>query len=296
VLGVPVGEITAIEPYGDRVKVTLEVSDEHPLPADVGAVVVARSVATDRYVELTPVYEDGPTLESGDEIPIRRTRTPVDFDEVLESLNDFATGIGGSRPATRAIERFIDQGAAALRGRGALLNGSIHSLSEGVNGLHSQRENLAGALGSLDVLLSAVAANEDTARTFVQQVARASDLLAGERRSFRRALDSLDRAVTTVAEFAVTNRDQFVDVLDGSTRVMRTLLSKQDRLREILQVFPVTLENVQLATNGDRLPVIFDPVALDPLGGVLRDVCDRLPPAVCELLSLDPLGNLGGGG
>jgi len=294
ILGVPVGEITGIEPQGDRVEVTMEISEEHQVPADVGAVVVARSVATDRYIELTPVYEAGPTLAAGAEIPMGRTRTPVDFDQVLKSLNEFATGIGGSRETTRAIERFIDEGTGALQGRGTLLNETIHSLAEGVNGIHAQRENVAATLRSLDVLLATVAANEDTARTFIQQVARASDLLAAERGNFRRALDSLDRAVTTVAEFAVENRAEVVDLLGGSTELMRTLLTKQDRLREILRVFPVALQNIQLATNGDELPVVLDPVALDPLGGVLRDLCDQLPPAVCELLSLDPLGNLGG--
>ncbi len=76
ILGVAVGKITSIEPDGDQVKVTMEVDDDYDVPADAGAVVVARSVATDRYVELTPVYSKGPTLEDGDEIAIERTRDP----------------------------------------------------------------------------------------------------------------------------------------------------------------------------------------------------------------------------
>ena len=76
-----------IEPEGDHVRVTLRITDDElKLPADANAAVVARSVATDRYVELTPVYLSGPRMEDGAVIPLDRTVTPVDFDQVLASV------------------------------------------------------------------------------------------------------------------------------------------------------------------------------------------------------------------
>ncbi len=290
ILGVVVGKVKSIEPDGEQVKVTMEIDDEYEVPADAGAVVVARSVATDRYVELTPVYSKGPTLEDGDEISIERTRAPVDFDQVLASLNEFATGIAGSKKATRAIERFINQGTSALKGNGPLINQTIHALQEGVNGIHAQRDNIASTLRSLDVLLAAVSANESTAREFIRQVTDAADLLADERQNFATALRSLDDAVTIVARFAVDNREQIVEALDGSTRLMKTILEKQRNLTEILRVMPLTLQNLQRARIGDRIPVTFDPVVLTPLGGTLNEICDQLPPAICQLIGTDPLG------
>ena len=118
ILGVTVGKITSIEPDGDQVKVTMEVDDDYDVPADAGAVVVARSVATDRYVELTPVYRKGPKMEDGDEIGLERTRTPVDFDQVLASLNEFATGIAGSKKATNAIAGSSTQAPRRSRATG----------------------------------------------------------------------------------------------------------------------------------------------------------------------------------
>lgn len=291
ILGVVVGEITSIEPDGEQVKVTMEIADEHRVPADAGAVVVARSVATDRYVELTPVYSKGPTLQDGDEIGVERTRAPVDFDQVLASLNDFATGISGSKKATKAIQRFIAEGTDALRGNGSLINQTVHALQDGVNGLHGQRGNIAATLRSLDVLLAAVAANESTAREFIHQVTEASDLLAAERRNFRTALRSLDDAVTIVAQFAVDNREQIVEALDGSTRLMRKILAKQRNLTEILRLMPVALQNLQPTREGGRVRVVVDPVVLTPLGGVVNQLCDRLPPSICQLFGTDPGAN-----
>ncbi|GAA3833794.1 MCE family protein [Nocardioides panacisoli] len=291
ILGVVVGKITDISPDGDRVKVTMEVDGDYKIPQDAGAVVVARSVATDRYVELTPVYTGGPEMKDGAEIPLNRTRTPVDFDQVLQSLNRFATGIAGSKDTIDAVKRFISAGTKALQGRGPLLNQTIHSLADGVNGLNAQREDVAATIKSLDTLLGTVAQNEGTARTFIQQVAKASDLLASERTNFRTALRTLNTAVTQVARFAVDNRDQIVRALGGSTRLMRNVLGKQDQLQEILRDMPLALQNIQLAkTSDNKLPTVLDPLALAPLGGLLQGVCDKLPPAVCDLLSLQPLG------
>lgn len=284
VLGVNVGEITAIEPAGDKVLVTMEVDGDQPVPADAGAVVVARSVATDRYIELTPVYSAGEKMADGATIGVERPRTPVDFDQVLDSLNKFATGIGGNEETTKAVQRFIDAGASALQGRGPLLNQTIHSLADGVSGISAQREDIAGTLKSLDILLSTIATNEATARTFIQQVASASKFLADERENFRTTLRSLDEAVTTVARFAVDNRQAIVDTLDGSTKLMKTVLTKQDRLEEILRVMPLALQNLAMI-KGDRLPVRIDPLILLPLGNVLQDVCAQLPGNLCDVLA-----------
>lgn len=290
ILGVTVGEITSIEPQGDRVLVTMEVDGDHAVPADAGAAVVARSVATDRYIELTPVFHEGDEkMQDGATIALEDTQTPVDFDQVLASLNEFATGIGGNKETTKAVQRFIDAGTQALQGRGPLLNQTIHSLADGVDGLASQRENVAATLKSLDVLLTTISTNESTARAFIQQVSRASRLLADERENFRQALRSLDQAVTTVARFAVDNRAEIVENLDGGTELMKTVLTRQDQLAEILRVMPLALQNLR-RIDGDRLPLRIDPLILDPLGGVLQRICGSLPGDLCEILDGIQLG------
>lgn len=289
VLGVNIGTISAIEPVGDKVLVTMKVDADQPLPADVGAAVVARSVATDRYIELTPVYRKGPKLGAGATIPVQRTRTPVDFDEVLSALNDFATGISGNRATTKAVQRFIDAGTAALQGRGPLINQTILSLADGVDAISAQRGDIAATLRSLDVLLSAIAKNESTARTFVRQVADASQFLAEERGNFRETLRALDRAVTLVAKFAVDNREAIVRTLDGTSGVMDTVLAKQKQLEEVLRDMPLALQNIA-RIQGDRLPVRIDPLILDPLGGVLQAGCAQLPGELCNIIDGLPLG------
>lgn len=284
ILGVTVGSITEIEPEGDRVKVTMSVDSGHKVPADAGAVVVARSVATDRYIELTPVYDGGPEMADGTEIPLERTKTPVDFDDVLGALNEFATGIGGNAETAKAVRKFINQGTAALQGKGSLLNQAIHSLAESTDGIHAQKDNIAATLQSLDVLLAAIAEDEATAREFIQQVSTATELLADERQNFRRALRSLDRAVTAVAEFAVDNRESIIEALDGSTELMETVLAKEEELAQILRVMPLALQNIQRAAPDGRLQVIVNPLKFFPAGDLLIELCQGMPDVVCGII------------
>lgn len=284
ILGVPVGKVTAIEPDGDRVKVTLEVDTDRPIPADVGAAVVARSVATDRYVELTPVYRGGPTLKDGATIVLDSTRTPVDFDQVLETIDEFATGIAGSRETTDAIRRFVDAGDAAFSGQGEQLHETITKLSDAATDVGGQRGEIVATLDSLDSLVAAVGANERTVRRFLRRVAQGSALLDDQRTEFRASLRSLDSAVHTVAEFAVRNRGQIVKALNGSADIMDALLEKEQQLSEVLEVMPLALQNLARTDDHGRVPMRIDPTILAPLGEQLSQVCTSLPLDLCDLV------------
>jgi len=294
VLGVPVGRVTSIKPEGTHVRVTMSVDRDQPVPADAGAVVVARSVATDRYVELTPVYHSGPKLADGAVIPLPKTRTPVDFDEVLEALNTFTSGIAGQKGTRNAIANILREGSQALDGKGELFNRAITSLGGAVDSISGQRDDISGTVKSLDTLTATIAANQQLVRDFVTQVSQASALLADERANFRSAMRSLSSAVRLVAEFARQNRQQLVKSLDQSSALMRSMLGKRDDLTEILRVMPLTLQNLRATLHNGRIRVRVDPLVLTPLPTLLEPLCEATTKDYCSMFgpSLLNLQNL----
>lgn len=285
ILGVPVGRITDITPEGTQVAVTLEIEGDRPVPADVGAVVVARSVATDRYVELTPVYREGATLADGADIPVERTRTPVDFDQVLETLNTFATGISGSADSVEAIREFIDAGTAALDGRGQLINDTVSGLSGAVGSLSAVRGDAVATIKALDRLVGRLVVDRDTVDTFIGQVAAVTTQLDEQKLDFRQALRDLDAAVASVADFATRHRPELTAALGEGGTLLRTLDRKQRELARILEVMPLALQNLAATVDDGRLRVRLQPTALFPGGEQLDRLCDTLPGPLCDLLS-----------
>ncbi|MCW2784316.1 MAG: hypothetical protein JWP74_833 [Marmoricola sp.] len=294
ILGVTDGKVTAITPEGTNVKVTMKVYADQPIPAGAGAVVVARSVATDRYVELTPVYHSGPRMQDGAVIAQPLTRTPVDFDAVLGALNTFATGIAGSKATRNAISNILQSGSSALAGKGVDFNRAVTSLGGAVDSISRQRGNITSTVRSLDTLTGTIAQNQDLVRTFITQVSNASKLLADERTNFQSSLQSLSRAVQLVADFAHQNRQQLVQALSTSTGLLTAVMTRRSQLAEVLRVMPLTLQNLHNIYHGGRLRVRVDPTVLTPLGSFINSMCLKTPTDFCAAFgpSLLNLNNL----
>lgn len=302
ILGVPVGEVVEIVPDGKQVRVVMEIDGDQAVPANAGAVVVARSVATDRYVELTPVYRSGAKMADDAEIPLNRTKTPVDFDEVLEAVNTFATGIAGQGEAKDAVKRLVTEGAGTFRGKGQLFNRAVSNLGIAMNSIASERHNITATIESLDTLVGEIDQNRELVGNFITQVSEASQILAAERNNFRSALRGLSDTVELVAEFAKDHRSEVVRSLNQSNDVMRTLLSKQAEVADVLEKMPLALQNLQRVVGPEGLRVRTHVTDI-ALGNVLELLCDGVPGLdICSLigadiiqrLNEDPLGVING--
>ena len=94
VLGVKIGKIDEVVPEGKTVKVVFTVDRDVRIPQNAQAVVVSPSVVSDRYVQLAPAYAGGPTMGDNAVIPRERTATPVELDELYQSLDKLTTALG----------------------------------------------------------------------------------------------------------------------------------------------------------------------------------------------------------
>ena len=89
-----------------------------PVPANADAVVVAASVVSDRYIQLTPPWTSGPQLADNAVIPASRTATPAgEVDQLYASLAKLANALGPNGVnAHGALSDAINTGAANLAG------------------------------------------------------------------------------------------------------------------------------------------------------------------------------------
>lgn len=288
VLGVPVGKITAIEPAGQVVKVELEVDSDVSIPVTAGAVVVARSVATDRYVELTPVYAEGPRMESGAEIPLERTRAPVEFDEALETLTDITRGLKGKDGEATTLRELLEVGATTLKGRGADIDNTIDNLTIAASALADNRGEITGTVDDLDALVTLLATNKTVVDEFITSITDTTDLFADESQNFGRSLRALQKALRSLAIFVKAHRKEIRSSVVGAGDLWDRLLTHQADLEETLEVLPLTFENIGNAVAPDnRLQTKLPTRYALPAHELTGPICDALP-QVCDSLGSSP--------
>jgi virulence factor Mce-like protein len=252
VLGIPIGSITDVVPLGDRVRVEMTIDDDYDVPADADAVVLAPSLVSDRYVQFAPVYDGGPTMQDGDQVPLERTAIPVELDAVYGALDELSAALGPSGANENgALSDLIDTGAANLGGNGEALNRTLTGFSQAVETLAENRDDLFGSLDNLQTFTTALATIDAQVGQFNDNMAAVSELLASEREGLQAAVALLSDALADVAGFVRDNTTLLTTNVDRLADVTLVLVQQRAKLAEVLDVAPAALSNLARAYNPD---------------------------------------------
>jgi virulence factor Mce-like protein len=283
VLGVRVGEVTKITPRGDRVDVTLRIDSDVKIPADVGAVVVARSVATDRYVELTPVYDSGPVLQSGAVLEQSRTRSPVEFDQLLESLRGISDDLSGKDGKAQPVNDLLTVGSETLDGNGAKIAQGLRDLASTLDAANGMSDDAVGNLENLDTLTAALADNDKLVRQFTEEVADATEMLDDEHDSMEETFNALAAMVREVTRFSRDHRAQVRAQVEDMQSIVGSMVEKRKGLERLLETIPLMMQNVNQAIDeNDRINFRTRPGDLLPGSGAFQVLCANFPPGTCD--------------
>ncbi|MEU0535037.1 MCE family protein [Amycolatopsis tolypomycina] len=244
VLGVPVGEVTDVTPEGDAVRVDMRVDDDVPLPAGVGAVVVAPSLVSDRYVQLTPAYDSGPVLASGTVLAKDRTATPVELDDLYSSLDKLSTALGpNGANKDGALSGVLDTAAKTLQGNGASLNSTVGQLAELAKTLDGSKDDLFSTVQNLNSFTGALAQSDQQLNEFYGRVADVSRFLAADSSEVGAALQSLGGALGDVQQFVNDNKTALESNVDKLASLSKVLVDQRAALAEVLDIAPTGATN-----------------------------------------------------
>jgi phospholipid/cholesterol/gamma-HCH transport system substrate-binding protein len=253
VLGISIGTVTDIVPLGDRVKVDMQVDDNYAIPAEADAVVLAPSLVSDRYVQFSPVYNGGAKMKDGATVPLDRTATPVELDQVYGALDDLSSALGpNGANKNGALSDLIDTGAKNLQGNGAALNHTLKGFSQAVETLAKHRDDLFSSLDNLQVFTSALAQIDAQVGQFNTNLASVANLLAGERKDLASAISLLSQALGDVAGFVRDNTALLTSNVNRLGNVTLALVQQRDALAQVLDVAPAALGNLSHAYNPDH--------------------------------------------
>lgn len=282
VLGMPVGEVTAIAPKAGYVEVEFTVDGDVPVPADVQAVTVSNSILTDRQIELTPPYRGGPALADHDTIGLNRTKTPIEFARVLDVLDKLSFSLRGDGKGNGPLADVVNASAAIADGNGQQIKDALGALSEALR-LSADRGELTGnqlttIVRNLSSLMQAAADNDGTLREFGSRVRQLSQILADENFGSGTTGTKINEVLTQVGEVLEKHRDDIRQIVANGDIAMNVVADHERDLSEFIDLTPMTLDNLYNIvdqTNGSaRAHVLVDKVLFD--SQTVKEMCNMM--------------------
>jgi virulence factor Mce-like protein len=306
VLGVQVGQVDAIHPQGPVVRVDMHVNSGFKIPANAHAVLVAPSLVSDRYIQLTPAYTGGPQMASGTFIPEQHTMTPVEIDDLYRSAITLSQALGPNGANKHgALSNLLNTSAANLNGHGQDLNTTMRQLSSLSSMLASDKGDLFTTVDNLNKFTATLAESDSQVRELDGRLANVTGFLADEHTQLGLSLNSLAGALTDVNGFIKDNRQNLSSNVKNLTTVTQALVNQRQAVSEVLDVAPLAATNFvnaydaasgTVSVRGDFQELSYAPVLMvckliehgapKPIPAALTQTCNQLAPVLDGALKL----------
>ena len=259
-MGIEIGSVTAIEPLGDRMRVTMKVDDDIDLPDDVGAVTMSSSIVTDRHVELTGIHRDGPSFVAAQCIPLERTRTPIGISETFDAVNTVAADLLGTNtasgtPATQPdpiLSDTLNALDAALVDTGPTFNSLLQRLSTLVGDPAGRDVTVRRLIDNLDRLTTMFVTNWPEFRTLLDNLGNGLETVDGVVQGLGTAIARANELLPVAARTIDKYDEQSYTFLDKAIPFAHQLLSRAGDIRDLLAYLPEASRD---------LLAMFDPVS-----------------------------------
>lgn len=226
--GLSVGEVAELSTEDDRVRVTMALDADVDVPADARAMVTAESLLGERYVQLEPIYDGGPTLADGAVIPLDRTGVPAEVDEVLAGLDDLTAELDEGELGELTAEL-----AEVLEGQGADLGRLLDGLAEASAVLADVDDTLLDALDSLADVAELVESRQEAIAPLLDDLSTVAATVRDEREPLVGAAAELRRLTEALEPLLAEHGEE----LPGELEQLATFLATAERGSQEIERF-----------------------------------------------------------
>ncbi|GAC70002.1 MCE family protein [Gordonia soli] len=265
VLGMPVGQVTKVEPQGNRVKVTFTVDNDVPIPANATAAIVNTSIVTTRHIELSPTYSEGAKLTDGS--VITETKAPVSIDELFDSIDGLVKSLSGTRPGEGPVADMVDITAGIASGNGERMQEAINELSKASQVVSRNGDGLVEIIKAIQKLTTRLVDNYPKMKAFSSSINQVSQILQRQSPGLVATLGNLNTTLQNTTEF-LRNNSGTIGASTGRLAALAENLSDYSRqVVETVDVGPLLFQNlsnsVSAETRAWRAQVLLDKSLLD---------------------------------
>ncbi|ASR37455.1 ABC transporter substrate-binding protein [Prauserella marina] len=243
VAGVKVGEVQQVSLSGKTVHVTFKVEDVR-LGPETEAAIEVKTLLGEKFLALTPRGEG--TLDPAEPIPLERTTTPYEIQDVFRDLSTTVEDID-----TDQLAESFDVISESLRDTPPHLRDALGGLSALAETVSSRDDELAELLSNSSGVTKVLADRNDELRKVIDD----GNLLLTELQQREKAIDALLKGTRDLSEqlsgFVADNREQLGPALEKLGVVTDVLQRNQDNLNRSLELLaPFTRIGANATGNG----------------------------------------------
>lgn len=251
--GIEVGRVKSIDlGEGDEdgtAIVTMDIEPEYaPIPADSRAILRAKSLLGEAYIDLTPGDKRNGMLEDGGQLPSAQVAKSVQLDEIFRTFDE--------KTRQAFMQGAIDN-ATAIGGRGATLNqtlgvlpGTITSLTDVLQVLNDQDRDVSRLIKNTGVVFDALSRRQGELSGMIRNTNTVFTTLADRDEQ----LKDFFRVFPTFLRESRAAQDRLGEFSDFGTPVMRKLIPVAEQLS------PTFKASARLAPVSKRLYTNLKPV------------------------------------
>ncbi|WP_245568596.1 MCE family protein [Nocardia concava] len=276
VLGLQVGTVDKIIPRSGFVEVHMSVDGTVEIPKDVVAALISPSIVTDRHIELTPRYTGGPTLPDNSHLSVESTRTPVELDAMIRTIDEFSAALK-PEPGTRIGPLSGRVLYPLLDRQGEKLRDSLDALSGALQVGAQNKDAISSIIVKLNELTTMLADNDSSVRDFSANLTQMTSMLAEQAPGLQAALDQLDGFLADTSTTFGQYSDRLAYTLSGLTAVTNQLRANAAGITEVVDVAPLLFQNLDRSVDrSDRFLRAHAVLGTSLSGEAISLFCERI--------------------
>ncbi|QIS16831.1 MlaD family protein [Nocardia arthritidis] len=277
VLGLNVGKVEKIVPHGTMIEVHMSIDKDVKIPKDAMAAIISPSIVTDRHIELTPVYTAGDTLKDGAHLPLAKTKTPVELDTMIKTIDQFAAALK-PEPGQDGIGPLSGRVLyPMLNGNGTKLRDTLNALSSALKVGVDNKDAVSNIIIKLNELTTMLAENDQAVRDFSNRTTQLTGLLAEQAPGLQATLDQMNAFLANTNGAFSQYQDKLASSLAGLTNVTNQLRANAYGLTEVVDVAPMLMQNIDNMMNRQGNYVRLQALIGTALSGEMVSVfCERV--------------------
>lgn len=251
VLGLQVGTVDKIVPHDQYAEVHITIDNGVKIPKNAIAALISPSIVTDRHIELSPVYTGGPTLPDNAYLTVESTRTPVELDTLIKTIDQFTAALSppkGSKQGPLDGSLLYDM----VNGQGTKIRDTLNALSGALKVGVNNKDAVAEIITKLNELTTMLADNDKSVRDFSNRITQMSALLAQQAPGLQATLEQINAFLSNTSGTFGKYQDRLASSLTGLTNVMTQLRANAANVTEVVDVAPLLLQNLDRAMDRNR--------------------------------------------